>query len=110
MKAYIKAVKGGSLFDIQNSHTLGEIAFKSLVNSGAYLTKQGLSKAVKSDFAKNKIKNVANKYLDKALDSFTSDLSKKISGNGIDIHKTILKVAPKKGFTLITRSSLHGSK
>ena len=100
MKAYIKAVKGGSLFDIQNSHTLGEIALKSLINSGEYLAKHGLSKAVKSDFAKKKIKNVVNKYLDKALDSFTSDLSKKISGDGIDIHKAILKVAPKKGFVM----------
>ena len=101
-----------------------------MVNSGAYLAKKGLSEAVKSDFAKKKIKRVANTYLDKALDSFTSDLSKKISGEGIfypgtlipdfnpqnaklmrkyvnalrggniDIHKAILKVAPKQGFVL----------
>ena len=48
-----------------------------------------------------KIKDIANKYLDQALDRFTSDLSKKldpVSGGAIDIHKAILKVAPKKGF------------
>ena len=41
--------------------------------------------------------------MDQALDGFTSDLSKKISiatGGAIDIHKAILKVAPKKGFVL----------
>ena len=101
-----------------------------MVNSAAYLGKKGLSQAVKSDFAKKKIKNLANKYLDEALDSFTSDLSNRISGQGffypgtiipdfnsqnaklmrkyvnalkggnVDIHKAILKVAPKKGFVL----------
>ena len=37
------------------------------------------------------------------MDRFTSDLSKKLdpfSGSGIDIHKAILKVAPKKGFVM----------
>ena len=47
---------------------------------------------------------MANQYLDKALDSFTSDLSKKLDpfhkGGAIDIHKAILKVAPKKGFVM----------
>ena len=46
---------------------------------------------------------MADKYLDQALDSVTSDLSKKLdpfSGSGIDIHKAILKVAPKKGFVM----------
>ena len=52
---------------------------------------------------KEKIKETANKYLDQALDRFTSDLSKKldpVSGGAIDIHKAILKVAPKKGFVM----------
>ena len=86
------------MFDIYDSHSLSEIALKGLANSGAYLARKGVSKAIKSDYAKKKIKNVANKYLDKVLDSFTSDLSKKISptGGAIDIHKAILKVAPKK--------------
>ena len=35
-------------------------------------------KAIKSDYAKRKIKSAANKYLDQALDSFTSDVSKKL--------------------------------
>ena len=67
------------------------------------LGRKGASQAVKSDYTKQKIKGVANKYLDQALDRFTSDLSKKLdpfSGKGIDIHKAILKVAPKKGFVM----------
>lgn len=49
---------------------------------------------VKPDFAEKKINDVANKYLDQALDSFTSDLSKPISptGGAIDIHKAIDKL------------------
>ena len=49
-------------------------AVKGLYNLG----RKGASEAVKSDYAKQKMKDVANKYLDKALDSFTSDLSKKL--------------------------------
>ena len=74
-------------------------ATKGLYNLG----RKGASEAVKSDYAKQKIKGIANKYLDQALDRFTSDLSKKLdpfSGKGIDIHKAILKVAPKKGFVM----------
>ena len=74
-------------------------ATKGLYNLG----RKGASEAVKSDYAKQKIKDVANKYLDQALDRFTSDLSKKldpVSGGAIDIHKAILKVAPKKGFVM----------
>ena len=73
---------------------------KGLFNLG----RAGAAKAVKSDIAKQKIKEVANKYLDQALDRFTSDLSKILdpmhSGGAIDIHKAILKVAPKKGFVM----------
>ena len=72
---------------------------KGLFNLG----RAGAAKAVKSEAAKQKIKEVANKYLDQALDRFTSDLSKKLdptSGDAIDIHKAILKVAPKKGFVM----------
>ena len=74
-------------------------ATKGLYNLG----RKGASEAVKSNYAKQKIKGIANKYLDQALDSFTADLSKKLdpfSGSGIDIHKAILKVAPKKGFVM----------
>ena len=88
------------MFNIYDSHSLSEIALKGLANTGAYLARKGAAKAIKSDYAKKKIKNVANKYLDQALDSLTSDLSKKISGSGIDIHNAILKVAPKKDFVM----------
>ena len=74
-------------------------ATKGLFNLG----RKGASEAVKSDLAKKTIKGIANKYLDQALDSFTSDISQKLdpfSGKGIDIHKAILKVAPKKGFVM----------
>ena len=76
-----------------------ELATKGLYNLG----RAGASKAIKSDFAKRKIKSMADKYLDQALDSVTSDLSKKLDpfrGSGIDIHKAILKVAPKKDFVM----------
>ena len=75
-------------------------AAKGLYNLGPV----GASKAIKSDYAKQQVKDIAHKYLDQALDSFTSDLSKKLDpfhkGGGIDIHKAILKVAPKKGFVM----------
>ena len=90
------------MFDIHDSHSLSEVALKGLANSGAYLARKGVAKAIKSDYAKKKIKNVANKYLDQVHESFTSNLSKKISptGGAIDMHKAILKVAPKKGFVM----------
>ncbi|PFX22179.1 hypothetical protein AWC38_SpisGene13318 [Stylophora pistillata] len=63
------------------------MVFKGLANSGAYLARIGTAKALKSDYAKNKIKQTANKYLNQALDSFINDLSKKISGGNIDYSK-----------------------
>ena len=76
-------------------------SLKGLYNLGKY----GASKAIKSDFAKQNIKGVANRYLDQTLDSFTSDLSKKLdplhSGGSFDIHKAIGKLPkPKSGWTL----------
>ena len=73
---------------------------KSLYNLGRI----GASKAIKSDFAKNKIKSMANKYLDQTLDSITSDVSNKLNplhkGGAIDIHKMIGKLPkPKGGWT-----------
>ena len=89
---FIKASKHGG--------SLAEAGFKSL----AYLTREGLSQAVKSNTARNMIKNFASKYVDQGIDSITSDLSKKIKpkklGYGMDIHNAILKVAPKQGFVL----------
>ena len=79
---------------------LGEALLKGSVKGLFNLGRAGASKAIKSDYAKQQIKGIANKYLDQALDRFTSDLSKKLdpmhSGGAIDIHKAILKVAPKK--------------
>ena len=78
---------------------LFKMATKGLYNLG----RAGASKAIKSNYAKKKIKGMADKYLDQALDSVTSDLSKKLDsfrGSGIDIHNAILKVAPKKGFVM----------
>ena len=86
------------MFDIHDSHSLSEIALKGLANSGAYLARKGVAKAIKSDYAKKKKKNVANKYLDQVLDSVASNISP--TGGAIDIHKAILKVAPKKGFVM----------
>ena len=67
---------------------LGEALLKGSVKGLFNLGRAGAAKAVKSDIAKQKIKEVANKYLDQALDRFTSDLSKKLdpmhSGSGID--------------------------
>ena len=82
---------------------LGAELMKGAVKGLYNLGRKGASEAVKSDYVKRKIKETANKYLDQALDRFTSDLSKKldpVSGKGIDIHKAILKVAPKKGFVM----------
>ena len=66
-------------------------SLKGLYNLGKY----GASKAIKSDFAKQKIKGMANKYIDQALDSITSDLSKKLDplqGGAIDIQKQLAKL------------------
>ena len=53
---------------------LGAELLKGLFNLG----RKGASEAIKSDYAKQKIKDVANKYLDQVLDRFTSDMSKKL--------------------------------
>ena len=74
-------------------------SLKGLYNLGRI----GASKAVKSDFAKNKLKSMTSKYLDQVLDSITGDISKKldpIHGGAFDLHKAILKIAPKKGFVM----------
>ena len=83
---------------------LGEALLKGSVKGLFKLGRAGAAKAVKSDYVKQQIKGITNKYMDQALDRFTSDLSKKLdpmhSGGAIDIHKAILKVAPKKGFVM----------
>ncbi|PFX11071.1 hypothetical protein AWC38_SpisGene25486, partial [Stylophora pistillata] len=74
-----KKNEGGSLFDVGNSYSLGEMALKGLAN----MAQQGVARAVKSDFAKNKFKKTADKYVNQVIDSFTNDLSKKISGGSV---------------------------
>ena len=46
---------------------------KGLFNLGRI----GTSEAIQSDFAKKKIKGMADKYIDQILDIFTSNVSKK---------------------------------
>ena len=80
------------------------MALKAGLKGAFNLGRIGASKAIKSDFAKQKIKGMANKYLDQALDSFTSDLSRKLDpshrGGSFDIHKAIGKLPkPKGGWT-----------
>ena len=73
---------------------------KGLFNLGRI----GASKAIKSDFAKKKMKEVGEKYLGQVIDSVTDDLSEKIdprTGGRVDIHKAIGKLPrPKRGWTL----------
>ena len=66
-----KPSQEGGFLDIANSHTLGEMALIGLLKGTYNLGRIGLSKAVKSDFAKKKLKGMANKYLDQMLDSVT---------------------------------------
>ena len=93
----------------KNTQEGGYMFLDHLVEEGAKglynLGRIGASRAVKSDFAKRKIKGVMDKYIDQTLDIVTSDLSKKLDpfhkGGAIDIHKAIGRLPkPKRGFTL----------
>ena len=102
-KGQIRQEQGKLTVPSQAGGLLGAELLKGATKGLFNLGRKGASEAVKSDYTKQKIKDVANKYLDQALDRFTSDLSKKldpVSGGAIDIHKAILKVAPKKGFVM----------
>ena len=94
---------------VKNTQEGGNLFLDHLVKDGAKglynLGRLGASRAVKSDFAKRKIKGVMDKYIDQTLDTVTSDLSKKLDpfhkGGAIDIHKAIGRLPkPKKGVTL----------
>ena len=73
---------------------------KGLFNLG----RRGASRAIQSDYVRNKIKQAGSKYLGQVVDSATSDISKKIDprhGGAVDIHKAIGKLPkPKGGWTL----------
>ncbi|PFX13131.1 putative uncharacterized transposon-derived protein F54H12.3 [Stylophora pistillata] len=79
------SLNGGSLFDVGNSYSLGEMALKGLAN----MAQQGVARAVKSDFAKTKFKKTADKYVNQVIDSFSNDLSKKISGGSFDVNQVL---------------------
>ena len=86
----------GSGFDELIVHGLAAGA-KGLYNLG----KTGASKAIKSDYVKDRVKGIGKRYLNRAIDSLADDISKKISGKGVDIHKAIGKLPkPKAGWTL----------
>ena len=59
------------------------MALKGILNAGIYGARKAGAKAIKSDYAKRKIKDMSSKYIDQVLDSMTSDISRKI-GSGID--------------------------
>ena len=69
---------------------------KGLFNLG----RRGASRAIQSDYVRNKIKQAGSKYLGQVVDSATSDISKKIDprhGGAVDIHKAIGKLPKPKG-------------
>ena len=52
---------------------------KGLYNLG----KKGASRAIKSDFVKDKVKGIGKRYLNRAIDSLADDISKKsVEGEG----------------------------
>ena len=91
-----KAEMQGSGFDELIVKGLASGA-KGLFNLG----RRGASQAIKSDAAKKKFKEIGQRYLDQVIDSVTDDVSKRIAGKGVDIHKAIGKLPkPKSGWTL----------
>ena len=91
----------------QEGGSFDELIVKGLAAGTTGLLKlgrRGASRAIKSDFAKKKMKEVGEKYLNQVIDSVTDDLSKRIdpqSGRRADIHKAIGKLPrPKRGWTL----------
>ena len=91
----------------QEGGSFGELLVKGLA-AGAKglfnLGRRGASRAIQSDYVRNKIKQAGSKYLGQVVDSATSDISKKIDlrqGGAVDIHKAIGKLPkPKRGWTL----------
>ena len=93
---FVKGSTKGSGFDELIVKGLASGA-KGLFNLG----RKGASEAIKSDAAKKKFKEIGQKYLDQVIDSVTDDVSKRIAGKGVDIHKAIGKLPkPKSGWTL----------
>ena len=81
---------------------LGEALLKGSVKGLFNLGRAGAAKAVKSDVAKQKIRG-CEQIFGSSFRQIHIRFIKKIdptSGGAIDIHKAILKVAPKKGFVM----------
>jgi len=91
----------------QESGGFDELIVKGIAAGAKGLFNLGraeVSRATKSGYARKKIKQVGQKYLDEVADSVTGDISKKIDprhGGAVDIHKAIGKPPkPKRGWTL----------
>ena len=86
------------------------MALKAGIKGLYNLGRIGAAKAIKSDFAKKKIKGMADKYLDQMLESVTGDLSKKLDpvqrGGAIDIHKWIGKLPKPKAGSLLENTNI----
>ena len=108
-------ISQGQVLQLQQGSGFDELIVKGLAAGakGFYnLGKIGASKAIKSDYVKDRVKGIGKRYLNRAVDSLADNLSKKISGRGrgrgrgrtgrgVDIHKAIGKLPkPKAGWTL----------
>ena len=58
-KLNVPQQKAGGFLDIEGSHSLGEIAMKGALKGMTNLGRIAASKAIQSDFAKQKIKGMA---------------------------------------------------
>ena len=102
---------------VKNTQEGGNMLLDHLVREGAKglynLGRVGLSRGIKSDFAKRKIKGVMDKYIDQTLDTVMSNLSKKIDpfhkGGAIDIHNAIGRLPKRKRglLYLVTITQVH---
>ena len=99
-------ISKGQVLQLQQGSGFDELIVKGLAAGakGLYnLGKIGASKAIKSDYVKDRVKGIGKRYLNRAVDSLADDVSKKIRGRGrgLDIHKAIGKLPkPKAGWTL----------
>ena len=64
---------------------LSDALFGLAVKGVGKMGRAGLAHAIKSDMAKEKIKNVATKYINRGIDDMTSDMSKKLNPFSRDI-------------------------
>ena len=72
--------------ELQEGKGFDELIVKGLAAGAKGLSnvgRRGASEAIKSDFARNKIKSIGRQYLDQLVDSTTNSLSKKIAGKGV---------------------------